>query len=322
MAKKALTIFLGEILDYAGLFPPAQLSLPDSIGDYARWSNSEFQPMLSCYIIPYPKFEPLSGWLRTNQLDFNGPLRFSVTAAPATSANHYIQTLGEIKKAVLGFHENYAGEAETHLLEIRLPEEALNNPGEIERLLAKTSEEFESAPRLPKQFFFEVPGFSFNVDITRKVVESVAKFNKENDMDCGFKIRCGGVEEHMFPPAGYLAQAMIAARENQLPLKFTAGLHHPIRMFHPSVQTKMFGFMNVFGAGVLGSIHRLPEEIMIWILNDEQISHFSFTDNHFSWKDLKATVPEIKKVRAEKIRSFGSCSISEPVEDLQQLGFL
>src|SRR5262249_54512590 len=64
-----------------------------------------------------------------------------------------------------------------------------------------------------------------------------------------FKLRCGGLEASTFPSVEQVSAAIAACRDASVPLKFTAGLHHPIRHFSGEVQTKMHGFINVFVAG-------------------------------------------------------------------------
>ena len=65
----------------------------------------------------------------------------------------------------------------------------------------------------------------------------------------GFKLHCGGVTADAFRSSQQIAQALVASGRCRVPIKFTAGLHHPVRLFHPSVKTKMHGFLNVLGAG-------------------------------------------------------------------------
>src|SRR5207249_4476257 len=75
----------------------------------------------------------------------------------------------------------------------------------------------------------------------------------------GFKLRTGGVTADAFPSGGQIARALVASGRCKVPIKFTAGLHHPVRLFHPSVNTKMHGFLNVLGAGVLALEHSWDE---------------------------------------------------------------
>ena len=138
----------------------------------------------------------------------------------------------------------------------------------------------------------------------------------------GFKLRTGGVEAAAFPPVERIARCIIDCRAQRLPIKFTAGLHHPIRHFNSSVNTKMHGFINVFVAGVLAHALQLAEEQLIPILNDEDPASFRFDDDGLHYKEYRATTRQIEDARRQLVISFGSCSFDEPREDLRSLGWL
>jgi hypothetical protein len=138
----------------------------------------------------------------------------------------------------------------------------------------------------------------------------------------GFKLRTGGVVASAFPSTAQVAAAITACRERGLALKCTAGLHHPLRHFNESVQTKMHGFINVFGAGLLAHTHALSPSGVQTILEDEAAADFEFTEAGFSWCGLSVEAETIAHLRQTALLSFGSCSFDEPREDLQTLGWL
>ena len=82
-------------------------------------------------------------------------------------------------------------------------------------------------------------------------LDSIAEFNSVHTNQLGVKLRTGGIKAEMIPSTEKVAFAISACRDRQLPIKFTAGLHHPIRMYRKEVKTKMHGFLNVFLAGML-----------------------------------------------------------------------
>src|SRR5205823_2656636 len=124
----------------------------------------------------------------------------------------------------------------------------------------------------------------------------------------GLKVRTGGLNAAAFPPPEDVAFAVAACRDARVPLKFTAGLHHPVRHFNAGVQTKMHGFLNVFGAGVLAHARGLSEDQIVEIIADQDARNFAFDDAGFRWKDWRASVEEIAAARRELVTSFGSCS--------------
>jgi hypothetical protein len=104
-------------------------------------------------------------------------------------------------------------------------------------------------------------------------------------------------------------------------MKFTAGLHHPVRQFRDEVKTEMHGFLNVLGAGVLSAEHHWDEAQTIEMLEDQRAPSFEFHDTVFAWRDWEVTLDRVK-ARRKFVTSFGSCSFEEPREDLRGLNLL
>jgi hypothetical protein len=138
----------------------------------------------------------------------------------------------------------------------------------------------------------------------------------------GVKLRCGGLAASDFPEAAQVARVIAACSDNRLPMKFTAGLHHPIRRLDRGVQTKMHGFINVFGAGILARASHLTEDKICAMLEEEDPFQFGFDEIGFGWKDHHVLLDEIIAARREFVVSFGSCSFDEPREDLREMGLL
>jgi len=134
-------------------------------------------------------------------------------------------------------------------------------------------------------------------------------------------LRTGGVTADAFLTSPQIARALVAAAKARVPIKFTAGLHHPIRQFRDEVNTKMHGFLNVLGAAVLGAEHDWDEEQTSKMLEDENATSFSFSDDSFAWREWKIATDQIK-ARRKFVISFGSCSFDEPREDLRALKLL
>jgi hypothetical protein len=137
----------------------------------------------------------------------------------------------------------------------------------------------------------------------------------------GFKLRTGGVTADAFPSDAQIATALVAAARQQVPIKFTAGLHHPVKKFHSSVGTKMHGFLNVLGAGVLAAEHQWDEAQTAAMIADEDASSFAFDDENFLWRDWRVATAKIRAHR-RLVTSLGSCSFDEPREDLRALDLL
>ena len=137
----------------------------------------------------------------------------------------------------------------------------------------------------------------------------------------GYKLRTGGVKADAFPSSEQIARALVTPKTHELPIKFTAGLHHPSRQFRDEVKTKMHGFLNVLGAAVLAAEHQWDADQAVMTLEDEDPDSFSFTDDFFAWRDWRIDTERLQ-YRRKFVRSFGSCSFDEPRDDLRVLGFL
>jgi hypothetical protein len=150
----------------------------------------------------------------------------------------------------------------------------------------------------------------------------LAGFNSDADSATfGYKLRTGGVTADAFPTSIQIAKALVTPATHQLPIKFTAGLHHPLRQYREEVQTTMHGFLNVLGAAALAAEHRWDTNQTAMMLEDENVDSFSFTDAFFAWREWRIDTKRLQYRRRFAV-SFGSCSFDEPREDLRALGFL
>ena len=96
-------------------------------------------------------------------------------------------------------------------------------------------------------------------------------------------------------------------REEGIAFKATAGLHHAVRT------GGQFGFLNLLAAAVFGDEeHALAED-------DAQAFELGDT---FRWRDREAGADEVAAARRTRFVSIGSCSFTEPVEELEALGWL
>jgi hypothetical protein len=129
----------------------------------------------------------------------------------------------------------------------------------------------------------------------------------------GAKIRCGGAT---VPPVEGVAAFVAACRDAGVPFKATAGLHHAIR--HAGAH----GFLNVLAAAVFAYADGLNEDELVSLLAEEDASAFTVDVDGLTARGRHAGPEAIAEARAELFVAYGSCSFSEPVEDLLALGAL
>ena len=140
----------------------------------------------------------------------------------------------------------------------------------------------------------------------------------------GYKLRTGGIEAAAFPGPMQVARALRdsfdAVRYSRVAMKCTAGLHHPLRRHHDSVQSKMHGFVNVLVVGVLAQARDAREDLLAEVLAEEDPVAFAFTPQGLGWRGHGASISEIPAARRSLV-SFGCCSFDEPRADLRALGW-
>lgn len=124
------------------------------------------------------------------------------------------------------------------------------------------------------------------------------------------KLRLGGVRAELYPDEQELAAAVVATARAGLPFKATAGLHHAVRNTDPETGFEQHGFLNVLAA-VEAALAGANEPAVVAILADRDAENIASM--------VQALGARTDRVR-EQFRSFGTCSIDEPVEELTALG--
>jgi hypothetical protein len=124
------------------------------------------------------------------------------------------------------------------------------------------------------------------------------------------KFRTGGVEAHLFPPAATVASWIDAALDRETSFKCTAGLHHAVRHRDHETGFEHLGFLNVLMATRAAFDGATVPEVA------------QVLDDHYA-NDLVALARQSDLEGARRwFTSYGSCSVSEPLEELVGLGLL
>ena len=306
----SLRALLTGIVDYAGLFPPAQLSLEESIRNYARYRTEPESWMLGRFICPAARLAELSPYV--DELFREGPpLAVSALGRSGKDADSFLDGFQRDLADIALFRERHGLRVGVEVYEVRLSADAMTEAclGEAANLANAVA---------PPVFtpFFEAPPAA--ISEVQSAVEFGWRSKRQDCQAAGFKLRCGGLEASAFPSPRDVAALIAFAGLNGLPLKFTAGLHHPIRHRDAGIGTMMHGFLNVFVAGVL-YVSRWTNATDV--LEDEDPGDFAFDSDGLRWRDRRASLAEIEAAR-RWMTSFGSCSFDEPRDDLRALGFL
>jgi hypothetical protein len=302
-----------SIVDYAGMFPPAQLRLEDAIRNYARYRTEPESWMLGRFVCPKAQVRQL--WPHVRAL-------FPAEAEiPISSVASGVNTAAEIRAAFATDVSGTGAVVESFELSLS-PEWLAVIAGERLPEVGPASD-LTTALTLPENdsphVYFEIPRGTQWYTALKVVIDVLSK---AGDHRRGIKLRCGGAAAAAVPSCEDVAVAIALCRDGRVPLKFTAGLHHPIRHRDASMNMPVHGFLNVFGTGVLAYAHALHPEMMCLVLEDEDAANFVLDSEGFHWKEWRATVEQIQAARRQLVLSFGSCSFDEPRDGLQALGLI
>ncbi len=293
-----LRALLAGAIDYAGLFPPARLELDEAIRHYARYRQEADAWMLGRFVLPAARLPELDPYL--DMLFAEGaPLSLAVLGRGGDMAADWIAGLREDARTIAAWRLRHGGRVRIGAFEVRLPRE-----GAVAACVKAVGDILGPTP--PTFFEAGLPG--------EAVVGEIGASGG------GFKYRCGGLSAEAFPTAAEVAFVLRTCRAVRVPLKLTAGLHHPLPRFDPGIQATMHGFVNVLAAGVFTDTGTSEADLVV-PLQDAEPSHFSFAGG-LSWQGRTTSVEQITAARRGGVLSFGSCSFDEPREDLRALGWL
>jgi hypothetical protein len=300
----SLRALLAHSIDYAGMFPPCQLELEPALKNQAHYLRSADAWMLSTFVLSVQQFGAAKQLLAA--FDPLHSLRVSALGPKTENAAAFRDAVVKTNSAIRSLSAHNVDLVSVAQLEMFLPEDV------DAQLLSEAGSILGTLPA-----FWETPPHR-----AEQTIRLIAELDSNADSPSfGYKLRTGGVTSDAFPTSSQIAEALITPATHQVPIKFTAGLHHPLRQHRDEVQTKMHGFLNVLGAAVLAAEHKWDAEQAARMLEDESPNSFSFNDEFFRWHDWTI---ETKRLRDRRrfVTSFGSCSFDEPREDLRALGFL
>jgi hypothetical protein len=323
-----LQAFLGGIIDYAGLFPPARLPLDEALRNYARYASEPESWLLGRFVLPAGKLDEATPLVQ--QL-FAGPTpcRFAVLGRGGNTSQDFFAGVKQDMADVGRFRDILGERVVVDVYEAKLPASAFNpvKDNQLSALVATTAFLIETAGPPVLSPFFESPVVDRTtlLAVIQALHDDHLSTEAQNRRRCqlpGCKLRTGGLEASAFPSVELVAVALAACQAARVPFKATAGLHHPIRRFDQEIQTTMHGFLNVFGAGCLAYAHPMSASQLQEIIADEQPGNFSLDQDGFRWKERRAATTIVAEARRTFVTSFGSCSFDEPRQDLRQMKWL
>jgi hypothetical protein len=297
----ALEALLRGSIDYAGLFPPAGLDMATAVANYASYRDGTQAGALGRFVAPASRigeFESAAADLLPRS---PSPSPWRVAALLGTDPAADIRALGELNC-------RHAADGEGAVA-ADVVEGKADSVEVVERLLGQVP------PYL--QAYVEIP-------IANDPADLVAAIGRAGGRA---KVRTGGITPDAFPPAADLVRFIRTCLSAKVPFKATAGLHHPLRAdyrltYEPdSARGTMYGFLNLFLATAFMATG-LDDGQAGLLLEERDRDSIGFDDSGVEWKGRRLGIDAIHRSREEGIVSFGSCSFTEPIGDLESLGLL
>lgn len=297
----ALHTLLGGGIDYAGLFPPAELDMRAAAANYAEYRRSPARWALGRFVVPAARLAELESAAADLAPRAPSPEAWPLAVLLPAPDAEAMGALGE-------FNCRHAAEG------------ALALSGDVIELKADSVAAIERlGTMLPRwaQAYVEVPIGGDPAPLVAAIGRTGARA----------KVRTGGVTPEAFPAAADLARFLRICAESGVPCKATAGLHHPIRAeyrltYRPdSASATMYGFLNVFLAAAWLR-EGLPEADAVRLLEERDPGAIRVSADAVEWGGRRIGWEALARARERGIVSFGSCSFTEPVGDLERLGLL
>jgi hypothetical protein len=83
----------------------------------------------------------------------------------------------------------------------------------------------------------------------------------------------------------------------------------------------MHGFINVFLTAAF-LMAGMPADLAVQLLQEQSERAFRFDSSEITWREHRLTRDQIAATRRGFAISFGSCSFTEPIDDLKSLSLL
>ena len=302
MTTASARALLSNLIDYAGLFPPAGLGMAEAVDEHARQRGGPDSWMLGRFVVPAARLDEFEEAILSAHAPFahaekkpGTPWSLTALVGPAFTTH---------ADEIVAFNARHGDRARVDAVEFRASSRA-----ELDAAL-------DTIPH-GLAIFVELP-LDSGLDPLLSAVRGRA---------VNAKVRTGGIEAEVIPGAPPLARFLEACASAGVPFKATAGLHHTVRAEHPltyepdAPRSTMHGFLNVFGAAAFAR-GGMPAGELEAVLRETRPEEFHFDENGLTWRDRRVTTDDLILTRRDFAVSFGSCSFAEPVAELKSLGLI
>jgi hypothetical protein len=282
----AIDTLLAGLFDFAGLYPPASLSLDTGAGKYLEYRRSRHAPALGRFIVNLDRLEEF----RSIEVDSLGEFTLSVIAAENADW------------ALLAQHMDSG-------LSIECIEIKSTQPFEIEQI----------ARQVPRNVvaYFEVPVNTGSIPALEAIQAVGARAKIRMGGVVPAAIPSVPDVAQMLKTLADLRLPFKATAGLHHPLRSNRPL-----TYHPQSPTGvMHGFVNLSAAAALLFFGGDVEEAKR-LLADEGPAAWEVGADSLRWRNQSWTAGQLGTLRRDFFLGIGSCSFEEPIHDLESLGWL
>lgn len=296
----ARTAAFAALIDCAGLFPPAELSMASAVNEYMAIRGSDRAWVAGRFLCSASRLEELASVATRTFTAGEPPWEIGVIFDLPT---------GESSALATDFNTEMDPVMSVSAVEARLGSASQEA---IDSLLDAMLSIGESV--VPFVEIRRETSITSQIDL---IADSLASRRRVG----GAKIRCGGLTPESFPSPAEVAEFIFATTNRGLPFKATAGLHQPIRHFDDGIGMERHGFVNILLAAALADAG-LDQGGITEVVADTDESEFSVSTIFASWRGHEVPGSALRRVRKDRFVAYGSCDFDEPVTALEDLEFL
>lgn len=273
---------LARLIDDAALFPPGSATVPDAVRLHLAGRSSEHADLVGLFLCPASRLPELITEL------------IKVKPAKPVELSLVIDTgLGGVPKALS------IVESRAELLALRMVE--MPAPSDVDEVWLERVSEFvpEDVIRV--------------IEPRRGGAEWLQGIQRVIEHGSWPKLRCGGLSTENFPSIEEVADFLAVINSGGASFKATAGLHNAVRHTAEDTGFTHHGFLNLLIA--TGRLLAGADAA------DVRAALESTDSKALADEALNMTEHEALSVRGV-FASYGSCSLTDPVADLEELGLL
>lgn len=278
---------LQGLVDYAGLFPPAALELGQCLQAFRDYQQGPAPSLLGRFVCPAGRLDDVVGHLQSHDA-------FRISA---------LLKAPEEVELVERFHKRVSSSVRVDTVETHWI-----GSSQSERWLRRWN----------YSLYFEVTADHFG---------EAATFCAVQQGRLGLKFRTGGLLPEAIPEVRQVDEFLRSAHQARVPYKFTAGLHHarpgeyPLTYAKDAPRARLLGFVPLFGLACLHWWDKIDDNTLLQALSTDQVT-LQADQGGLHYQGASCSAAEIEEFRLKGGRSFGSCSFTEPLQDLIEMGWI